>query len=84
LQVGWIPKWDSFSLSFSLCVSFREEQYWFKIFEMSGKLNPSTGGRAYLLEVVSTGSISPLLDIFANVIFFGSWEFIASLESGTF
>ena len=51
---------------------------------MDGWPNPSTGARAYLLEVVSTGSISPLLDILANVIPLGSWEPLTSLVSGTF
>jgi hypothetical protein len=31
-------------------------------------LNPSTRGCAYILEVVSTGSISPSLRIMANVL----------------
>ena len=30
--------------------------------------HPSTGSRTYLLEVVSTGALSPLLSILANVI----------------
>ena len=51
---------------------------------MDGWPNPSTGAGAYLLEVVSTGSISPLLDILANVIPLGSWEPLTSLVSGTF
>ena len=51
---------------------------------MDGWLNPSTGARAYLLEVVSTGSISILLGILANVILTGSWEPLAALVSGTF
>ena len=49
-----------------------------------------TGGHANLLEVVSTGSIPPLLLISANVIPVGSkvvpivsWEPLASLASGT-
>ena len=37
-----------------------------------------------VLEMVSTGSISPLLGILAKVIPIGSWEPLASLASGTF
>jgi hypothetical protein len=39
-----------------------------KIFKMGGWLHPSTGGPVYLLEVVSSGSIFPLLGISAKVI----------------
>ena len=63
---------------------FRQKWFWVKSFDMDGWPNPSTGARAYLLEVVSTGSISPLLDILANVIPLGSWEPLTSLVSGTF
>jgi hypothetical protein len=44
----------------------------------------SARGHVYLLEVVSSCSISLLLDILANIIPSGSWETLASLESGTF
>lgn len=44
----------------------------------------STGGHAYLLEVVSTGYMSPLLGILAKVVTIGSWEPLASLKSVTF
>jgi hypothetical protein len=50
-------------LHFSSQHSFRHEQLWVKEFEMGGWHHPSTVGCAYLLEVVSTGSISPSLDI---------------------
>jgi hypothetical protein len=46
-------------------------------------LHPSSGGLAYLLELISTGSIS-LLGISANIISVGYWEPLASLTSGTF
>ena len=64
----------SFSLCFTRCpfISFRQEQFWVKNFEMGGWPHPSTGGCDYLLEVVSTGSIFPLLGILANVIPIGS------------
>ena len=37
-----------------------------------------------ILDMVSTGSISPLLGILANIIPVGFWELVASLASGTF
>ena len=52
-------------------------------FEMGGWPHPLTGGCAYLLEIVSTDSISTLLYILAKVIPIGSWELLASLASGT-
>jgi hypothetical protein len=45
---------------------------------------PQLGAHADLLEVVSTGCISSLLGILATVIAIGSWEPLASLESGIF
>ena len=56
-------------LSFSLCsnscpcISFKQDQFWVKIFEMVGWHHPSTEDNAYLLEVDSIGSISLLLGI---------------------
>ena len=50
---------------------------------MGGRYHSSTGGHAYLLEVVSTGCISPLLGILSKVITVGSSEPLAYLESGT-
>jgi hypothetical protein len=43
----------------------------------------STVGHVYILEVISSDSISPLLDISANVIPTGNWEPLPSLVSGT-
>ena len=43
-----------------------------------------TLGFAYLLEVVSTDSVFPFLEISTNVIPVGSWEHLTSLVSGTF
>jgi hypothetical protein len=74
-------------LSFSLCsifCPFEQEHFWVKFFEICGWPHPSIEGPAYLLEVVSTGSSSPLLGISAKVIAIDSWEPLASLESGTF
>jgi hypothetical protein len=75
----------SFNLcsTFCPCVFFRQEKFGLRDYEMSGWPHPSTGGHAYILEIVSSGSISPLLDIKANVISNGSWEPLASLASGT-
>jgi len=69
---------------FCLCLSFGQEHFWVKNFEISGWPYPSTGVCAFLLKVVSTGSPSPLLGISANVIPVGFWETLAFLASGTF
>jgi hypothetical protein len=54
-------------LYFGSCISFRQEQYGVKFFE-GGVVFPSLQwGPVYLLEVVSSGSISPLLGISAKV-----------------
>ena len=54
-KVGWSLGGLSFSLHFIFgpCISFRQEQVWIKDFEVGEWLHPSTGGHAYLLEVVS-------------------------------
>ena len=39
---------------FCACFSFGQEHFWVNNFEMDGWSHPSTGGHAYLLEVVST------------------------------
>jgi hypothetical protein len=51
----------SFCSIFCPCSSFAEEHFWVKNFEMGMWSHLLTGGRAYLLEVVSTGSISSSL-----------------------
>ena len=60
------------------------KQFWVKNFEMSTWSYSSTGGHAYLLEVVSSDSISSLLGISANAIPVGSWEPFTFLASGIF
>jgi hypothetical protein len=45
---------------------------------------PYTGGPVYLLEVVSSGSISPLLGILVNVTSTDSWKPLTFQFSGTF
>ena len=50
------------------CISFRQENFWVKMFDMGGWSNLSTGGSVYALDMVSTYSLSPLLGISANVI----------------
>jgi hypothetical protein len=52
-------------LSFSLCISFRQKQFWVKNLHDTPA---SPGGYICLLEVVSSSSISALLDILAHVI----------------
>ena len=84
-QLGWSPDGPSFSLCsiFCPCISFGQEHSWVKNFVMGGWPYPTIRGQAYLLEVLSTGSISPLLCISAKVIPVGSWEPLTSLVSGT-
>ena len=64
--------WSLDGLSFSLCSIFvpafpLDEQFWIKNLDMGGYPHPSPGGHVYLLEVVSSGSISRLLGILAKV-----------------
>jgi hypothetical protein len=70
-------------LTRGLCNSFRQEQFWVKILEVSVWPHPSTNGLAEPLDMVSTGSPC-LLDISANHISVGSWENLAFLASETF
>ena len=72
----------SFSLysNLCLCLSFAQEHFWVKNFELHGGEHSSTGGHAYLREVVSIGSLSPLLGILAKVISIGSWDLLDSLD----
>jgi hypothetical protein len=44
---------------FCPCSSFGQEHFWVKNCEICGWPHPPTRDCAYLLEVVSTGSISP-------------------------
>ena len=81
-QMGWIPRWGCLWITFPSVlsrISFRQKQFWIKIFEMDEWPHPSTWGRAYPLDI-----ISPLLGILVNVISLGSWEPLAFLASGTF
>jgi hypothetical protein len=66
------------------CISFRQEQFSVKFFEKGGWIHPSTRGHASPLVMVSTGSLSPLLGISANVILNVSWEPLPFQVSGTF
>ena len=55
-----------------------------KILKMSGWPCLSTGEPVYLLEVVSSGSIYPLLGFSTKVTPIESWEPLTSQVSGTF
>ena len=83
-KVGW--SLDCFS--FSLCSIFFPVPLYRnnsgQIFEMGGWSHHSTEGSVYLLEVASSGSISPLLGISAKVIPIESWEPLTSQVSETF
>jgi hypothetical protein len=76
------------SLSFSLCSNLVPEfplgrnNFGLKFLKWVSGAIPQLG--AMLLEVVSTGFLSPLLGISANVIPVGPWVPLASLVSGLF
>ena len=67
---GAVFSWSSLSFCYfffpSLC--FRREHFWVKNSEMCGWHHSFRGGLAYLLEVDSTGFLSPLLDMSVKVI----------------
>ena len=87
LQTRWIPRsgsspdGPSFSLCSTFCpfLSFGQEHFWFKNFEVIRWSHSFTYG----LEVISTGSISPFLCILATVNIFRSWMPLSSLASLT-
>ena len=58
-----VPRWPFLQSlpHFCPCSSFGQGHFWVKNLEISGWPHPLTGGRAYLLEAVSTGSVSPSL-----------------------
>jgi hypothetical protein len=77
----------SFSLCSTLCpyISFREGQFCVNIFEMGGWPYSSTRAMPNLwMYMLSTGPLTFLSGISANVIPVVSWEPLAFLESGTF
>ena len=76
-QVGHAMDSPPFSLSFG------QKHFLFKNFEMGRWPHPLIRGRAYLVEMFITGSISPSLYITAKVIPVGYWEHLASLAPGT-
>ena len=88
LLMGLIPRWDShwmdfpsvFDPFFCPCISFRQEQFWVKEFEMGGWFYPSTRDHVYLLDMVFSCSISQVLDVLANVI--PKWVLGASHNPG--
>jgi hypothetical protein len=55
-----------------------------KILKMSGWSHFSIEGHVYLLEMVSSGSISRVLGILAKIIPIESWEPLTTQVSGTF
>ena len=69
-QVGSVTGWPFLQslLHFCPCISFRQEQLWVKNYEMGGWPHISNGSHVYLLEVVSSISLSPLLGISDKVI----------------
>jgi len=80
-HTGCIPCWPGYlvpffqsPLHFCPCISFRQKQFWIKKFEEGGWSLASSGGHVYLLDVVSSSSISPLLGISDNTIAVESWE----------
>ncbi|EDL41692.1 mCG148474 [Mus musculus] len=91
LHVGWIPRWGSLWMAFPsvsalfFVPAFPLDRYnsGLKFLRWVGGPIP-TGGCAYPLDMVSTGTISPLLGVLANVIPIESWEPLVYLASGTF
>jgi len=75
---------------FCSCHSFCQEHLWVKNCEVGVWPLLSTRGCAYLLEVVSTGSIPPLLCILAKVIniescfFCGVCNFLVAIPTSSF
>jgi hypothetical protein len=65
--MGWILSWASLWIAsqaqvhFCTWISFKQEWFWVKIFEEQWVAPASTGHHVYLLEVVSSSSISTLL-----------------------
>ena len=59
---GAISRWAFPSVCSTLCpyISFRQEQFWVKIFEMGGWPNPSMRSHAYPLYKVTTGPLPSL------------------------
>ena len=53
-------------------------------FDIDGWPCPSNGVCAYLLQVVSTGSVSPILDTLPDVIPLRPWEPLTSIVYGNF
>jgi hypothetical protein len=90
--MGWIPRWGSLWMSFpsvsapvfvpAFPFDMRNSKLIF--FEAGGWPHPSIWGHAYPLDMVSTGSICPLLIILANILCLGSWEPPGFLASGGF
>jgi hypothetical protein len=58
LYMRWNPSWSGLWMSFPsvsspyfcLCISFRQDQFWVKIFELGGWSYPLAEGHVYLLE----------------------------------
>ena len=65
-------------LQFCPCISFRQEQSWDKILRWVD-CQILNSGHVYLLEVVSSGSISTLLVIFAKGLPISTWDPLISL-----
>jgi hypothetical protein len=76
IWVGFISRADSWVSvpSVFVPVFLPVFSFWVKNFEMSRWPRPSTGYSTYLLERVSTGCISPVLGISAEVLTVGSQE----------
>ena len=91
LKMGWIPRWGSLWMAISSvsdpffvpAFPLERNHSGLKIL-MGGWPLSSTVVLAYALDMVSTGSVPPLLGISANVITLGSWGTLAFLASGTF
>jgi hypothetical protein len=74
-QVGLVIVWHLFQflIHFVPAYPLDSNDSGLKFLKMYGWLPASTGGHVYLLEVVSSGSIPPQLNITADVITFDFW-----------
>ena len=84
-QVGTLIGCPFLQSLFHLCpyISFRQDKFWVKSFVGRLVSLSSIGGPAWLQEVASSGSMSPLLVVLAKVTHIELWEPPPSQISGT-
>jgi hypothetical protein len=85
-QAGLVTGWPFLQslLNFCPCIFFGQEKFWVKISKMVGRPHNLLGDHIYLLEVISSGSVSPVMGILVKVFPIESWKSLTSQVSGTF